>query len=346
VDWLDAGHPFPDERSVAAGHRVLQMAAQVGPHEQLVLLLSGGASALVAAPLPGITLQDKQQAIRLMMHAGADISALNVVRKHMSAIKGGRLAAACRGSTLTLAISDVVGDDVSVIGSGPGVADRTTWRDALDSLERFGGADELVEAVLSLFRRGLEGEIPDTPKPDNPALARTEARVIGSRRDALEGARLAAVARGYHVVVLDEPIVGEARLSARPWLARVLSLLAALPRPTCALSAGETTVRVEGHGRGGRNQEFVLALADSVAMLDQAAVVASIGTDGVDGPTDAAGAIVDATSLQRAQKRGLGSPDQYLDDNNSFAFFDALGDLIRTGPTDTNVGDLQALLIG
>lgn len=346
VAWLEAGHPLPDARSVAAGRRVLEVAGRVAPGEHLVLLLSGGASALMSAPLDGIALDDKQRVIETMMHAGADIHALNTVRKHMSAIKGGRLAASCRGATWTFAVSDVVGDDISVIGSGPGVPDPTTWADGWAALERFGGRDHPVTPVVSLFERGLAGEIPDTPKPGAPALAHAHARVIGGRRDALDGARMAAEARGYRTIVLDEPVTGEARVSAVEWLDRVLALAAGSEGPTCVLSAGETTVRVTGGGKGGRNQEFALALVDRIGRVSGAPAVASVGTDGVDGPTDAAGALVDTTSQARAREGGLAASERFLGDNDSFTFFETLGDLIRTGPTDTNVGDLQAFLAG
>ncbi len=346
VEWLQAGHPLPDGGSVHAAGRALTLASQVEPDGKLVLLLSGGASALMAAPAKDVTLEDKQRAIRVMMHAGADIRALNTVRKHMSAVKGGRLAAACRGRTVTLAISDVVGDDLSVIGSGPGVPDPTTWTDAMDELTRWSGRDEPIDAVLALFGRGIAGELSDTPKPGDPVMARVDARVIGGSADALDGARLEAEARGYHVAVMDEPVTGAARVTARVWFARALGMAADLAAPACVLSAGETTVRVAGRGKGGRNQEFALSLARPIAALGAPAIAASVGTDGVDGPTDAAGAYVDGTTLSRAQQLGIGAPGRFLDANDSYAFFAALGDLIRLGPTDTNVGDLQALLIG
>jgi hydroxypyruvate reductase len=344
IEWLDAGHPLPDDRSVQAGHRALKLARQVEPHGRLVLLLSGGASALMAAPADGVTLAEKQQVIRAMMHAGADIHALNAVRKHISAVKGGRLAAVCRGGTTTLAVSDVVGDDISVIGSGPGVADPTTWADALEALTTWGGG-RAPETVLARFRRGSTGAFPDTPKPGDAALARTSARVIGGRSDALEGARREALSRGYHVAVMEDPVVGDARVTARAWLGRTLARAAALNPPACVLSAGETTVRVTGRGKGGRNQEFALSLAGPIGALGAPALVASVGTDGIDGPTDAAGAYVDDTTMDRAQTSGIGTPEPFLEANDAYAFLAPLGHLIRLGPTDTNVGDLQVLLL-
>jgi glycerate 2-kinase len=280
--------------------------------------------------------------VRTMLLAGADIHALNTVRKHLSAVKGGRLAAACRGTTVTLAVSDVLDDDLSVIGSGPGVADATTWAAAASALARFGGAAHMP-AVRALIDRGVRGEIADTPKPGDGALARSHAAVIGSRRDALAAARSAAEALGYRVEILEEVVCGEARETAPAWLARASRAAAAAHAPMCVLSAGETTVRVTGSGRGGRNQEFVLALVDALAHGTDELLITSVGTDGVDGPTDAAGAIVDRTTRARARALGFAA-DAFLADNDSYDFFALVGDLVHLGPTDTNVGDLQILL--
>ena len=344
VEWREAAHPIPDVRSVAAAERALQIAAHVGADESLLLLLSGGASSLMAAPADGLTLADKQQVARTMMLSGADIHALNTVRKHLSRVKGGRLAAACRGTTLTLAISDVIGDDLSVIGSGPGLPDHSTWADAALAVQAFGG-DAHTPTVRALVERGREGKIADTPKATDPALARARGAVIASRHEALHGAHAAAARLGYRVVVIDEPVCGEARTSAAPWFARALESIAALGEPACVLSAGETTVHVRGTGRGGRNQEFALALVERVALVDRDVVVASVGTDGIDGPTDAAGALADRTTLSRAESIGF-APAMFLDENNSYDFFAFLGDLIHLGRTDTNVGDVQVLLAG
>ncbi|MGE3275818.1 MAG: glycerate kinase [Vicinamibacterales bacterium] len=345
IEWHEAGHPFPDERSMAAAARALALASRVPTDGCLLVLLSGGASALLAHPAGGLTLSDKRAAVRALMLGGADIHALNTVRKHISAIKGGRLATACPGRTVTLAVSDVVGDDLAVIGSGPSVPDPSTWSDVAAVLEPFGDQPALAP-VVALCRRGLAGEIPDTPKPGDPRMAGVSARVIGGRLDAMAGASVEAAARGYRVLTIDEPVVGDARTVAPQWLERALTLAGAMPGPAAITSGGETTVTVTGAGRGGRNQEFALALADHLAHLGRPAVAASIGTDGIDGPTPAAGAVVDGTTLGRASELGLDPPRAFLDRNDSFAFFSALGDLIETGRTDTNVGDLQVLLLG
>jgi glycerate 2-kinase len=343
VAWYEASHPLPDARSVTAGRHARDIARSVSGDEGVLLLLSGGASSLLALPDEGLTLEDKQHTIRRMMHAGADIHALNTVRKHLSAIKGGRLAAECRGAILTLAVSDVMDDDVSVIGSGPGVPDPTTWADASAALDRWGGAAHPA-AVRAHVAEGVAGRLPDTPKPGAPAVSHARGWVVASREDALVGARRAAEALGYRVTILAQPITGEARLAAQAWFAAAQRARAATPAPACVLSAGETTVRVTGDGRGGRNQEFALALADAVSRSDDDIAVSSVGTDGIDGPTDAAGAIVTTGTLARAARLGLLPPRHYLEQNDSYAFFDALDDLIRIGPTDTNVGDLQILL--
>jgi len=357
VEWLESSHPFPDARSEAAGRKALAVAQAVHSGEALVILLSGGASALMAAPVEGISLADKIRTTRTMMNAGADIHALNTVRRHLSNVKGGRLAAACVGTTLTLALSDVVGDDLNAIGSGPGVADGTTWADAADALDRFGGAAHL-DTVRDVVRRGLAGEIPDTPKAGHASLARSAARVIGGRLDAMAGAKAAAEARGYSVLLIDEPVVGEARVAGPAWLERARQMSRGAGRPVCVISGGETTVRVTGSGLGGRNLEFVLSIAEALGGSDgpgptkvgpysEAGMVAaaSIGTDGIDGSSGVAGAIVDSTTLSRAAAAGLEAPGHYLATNNSLAFFAPLDDVIRLGRTQTNVGDLQVIVI-
>lgn len=341
IEFREASHPRPDARSVAAGARALDIANSVAADGCLLVLLSGGASSLLAVPAEGLTLEDKQCVTDALLRGGADIQALNTVRKHLSGIKGGRLAAACRGTTVTIAISDVIGDDLAVIGSGPAVADPTTWNDAAEQLARY--MPEPPAAVRAAIARGVAGALPDTPKAGDPRLARASARVIASRRDAMNGARDEALRLGYAVRVLDDAVSGDARGSAGRWFERVSRELRDLSRPACVISSGETTVTVKGGGKGGRNQEFALALA-RLLPPHQNVAAASVGTDGIDGPTDAAGALVDATTVARAAGATLAPPEEYLDANDSYAFFDRLNDLIRTGPTDTNVGDLQVLL--
>jgi glycerate 2-kinase len=301
---------------------------------------------LMALPADGISLEEKQRTSARLLNEGAEIRALNILRKHLSAIKGGQLAARAGGAVITLAVSDVVGDDLSAIGSGPTVPDGSTFRDALGILDRYGGRASYPEAVVARLGRGAAGDLPETPKAGDRRLARSTASVIGGSRTAVEGARAEAIARGYTVHVIETPVLGEARVAGRGLVETALQLRDSHTGPLCILAAGETTVRVSGTGKGGRNQECALAMARGIHRLGMLTVAASVGTDGVDGPTDAAGAMVDTTTLTRADAAAIGSPEAFLDHNNSYAFFAALGDLIRTGPTNTNVGDVQIILMG
>jgi glycerate 2-kinase len=345
IDVCVGGHPTPTDASVAAGQRALEMAGSLQSDERLVVLLSGGASALLAVPAEEVSLADKQETTTTLLRGGADIGRLNCVRKHLSRIKGGWLAAASRGPSLTLAISDVIGDDLSVIGSGPTVADASTYGDALAVLDEFGPRHRYPASVVRRLERGAGGALPETPKPGDPRLAQSLARVVASRFDALEGARHAAETLGYSVAVREDPVIGEAREAARAHLELAGILARSLTRPACILSAGETTVRVRGGGRGGRNQEFALSAAPLLRELGTDVVCASLGTDGIDGPTDAAGGMTDTTTLDRARALGLEDCGAYLRNNDSYAFLREVGDLVITGPTGTNVGDVQILLI-
>jgi hydroxypyruvate reductase len=345
VECFVGSHPTPGDGSVAAGRRALEIATEVDVTDVLLVLLSGGASSLLELPAEGVTLGDLRATTDRLLRAGASIDALNAVRKHLSRVKGGLLADVVRGRTIALAISDVVGDDPSVIGSGPTVADPTTYADALDVLARFGGPASFPQAVVSALERGARGDRVETPKPGSGRLSQATTTIIGARIDALEGARREADARGYTVQVHDAPVIGDARKAAAAYAERLPRAARKSGRPRCVLSGGETTVVVTGHGRGGRNQEFALALAVPLARRGGLAVVASVGTDGIDGPTDSAGALVDSTTASRAAAAGLRSPQAYLDGNDAHTFFQALGDLIVTGPTNTNVGDVQIALL-
>jgi glycerate 2-kinase len=345
TEWYDAGHPLPDGGSVAGAQRALEVARASGERDLLLVLISGGGSSLMALPAQGIPLDAKQRTARILMERGADIYELNTVRKHLSAIKGGQLALASPGSVLTLAVSDVVGDDLSVIASGPTVPDDSTFAAALDVLARRGGDATYPEPVVDRLMRGAAGELPETPSAGDPRLTRAHARVIGPQRGAIDGARQAAESLGYHVYIVAEPVTGEARDAARHHIARTAAAVASMPRPVCVIASGETTVTVRGQGKGGRNQEFAFAMAQSLQQLGPRVAAASVGTDGIDGPTDAAGAIVDPTTFERAAAAGLAAPEDYLTENNTYEFFNRIGDLIRTGPTNTNVGDLQVILV-
>jgi len=343
-----AGHPEPNEASVTSGRRALALASEARrAGELLVVLLSGGASALLAVPADGLTLDDKVGATRVLLRSGLPIGAMNGVRKHLSAIKGGRLAA-CAGRSVTFALSDVhapVEDDPAVIGSGPTVADASTFADAVRAL---GDADVLgamPAAVRDHLVRGAAGGGDETIKRGDPRLARSEFFITGTRRDAMDGVVAEARARGYQVARIDAPILGEAREAARTFIADVRQRFTMSSAPLCLVASGETTVRIEGSaGLGGRNQEFALAAAADLGSFG-ASALASIGTDGIDGPTDAAGAIVDSTTITRASALGLDAATA-LRAHDSHSFFRALGDLVITGPTGTNVGDVQIFLAG
>lgn len=338
-------HPQPGGGSEAAARRAIEIASSVPPDGQLVVLISGGASSLLALPIDSIPLEDKRAVTGLLLRAGADIYALNTVRKHLSAIKGGRLAAACGAPNTTFVLSDVVGDDLSVVASGPTVGDPSTFADALAVIDQFGGRSAYPHSVVAHVLAGVHGEHAESPKPGDPRLARAQTALVGGRHEAMRGAAEEATRLGYSVVTLDPPIVGEARVAGPHFVREALGKASALGRPACVIASGETTVRVSGSGIGGRNQEFVLASFDALASVDAPAALASAGTDGIDGPTDAAGAVADPASRSRAGALGLGPASAALDANDSHPYLDALGDLIRTGQTGTNVGDLQIFLL-
>ena len=341
-EWFNASHPSPDATSEAAGRRALALAEESRSRGGLLVLLSGGASALMAVPADGVSLADKMLTARLLMNAGAAIADLNCVRKHLSAIKGGRLAAVA-GRTVTLAISDVHGpipDDPAVIGSGPTVGDPTTCADALDIVERAGVRDTIPRRALEHLERGAD----ESPKPDDPRLRDGEYQVIGNRQMAVAGAVAAAERLGYAVCVFPDATSGEARDAGAAFAAAALRL--DVDTRVCVIGSGETTVHVRGNGRGGRNQEFALGALPLIdgAPRETVMLLASAGTDGIDGPTDAAGAIVDETTTERSARHGL-SAATALAVNGAYDFFGPLGDLIKWGPTGTNVGDLHVALV-
>ena len=344
AEWWDAGHPLPNDASRQAGLRALALARDgAAAGRQLVVLLSGGASAMLAVPAASLDLAHKSDTARALMRAGVPIDGLNCVRKHLSEIKGGRLGAAALRSR-TLAISDVhapVADDPAVIGSGPTVPDPTTFAEALNVAE---GVPDVPAPAVDHLRRGAAGEVPETIKPGDSRLSGARFEIVGCRGLALSGAAGCARSLGYAVVVEDDPTSGEARVAAHAFISRARKLAAAGTRPLCVLSAGETTVTVAGDGLGGRNQEFALAAAPAIGSLGRASLLGSAGTDGIDGPTPAAGAVVDSTTLERATRLGL-DWRSLLANNDAYHFFEPLGDLITWGPTGTNVGDVHVLLI-
>jgi glycerate 2-kinase len=344
-EWFPSSHPFPNDSSVAAGRRSLGLAREVEDGEALVVLLSGGASAMLVDPVPGVTLEDKVVTSRRLMEAGVAIDGLNCVRKHLSRVKGGHLGA-LSPRTLTLAISDVhapIPDDPSVIGSGPTIADPTTFADAARVVSE--ARVRVPESVGAYLELGARERAPETIKPGDPRLSHAAFEIIGSRHDAVDGARRAAERAGYDVEVVRDGTHGEARSASLEFLNVARRLAASASRPLCVLGSGETTVRVTGGGLGGRNQEFALSAAAAITEFGDDVLLASIGTDGADGPTDAAGAVVDTSTLERAARTGV-EWKAHLAANDAYHFFEPLGDLLITGPTGTNVGDLHVVLLG
>lgn len=346
VRAIEAGHPLPDENGCEGAQRILDMAKAAGPDDLVFCVISGGGSALLPLPGEGLTLADKQNTSQVLLSCGASIHEMNTIRKHLSAIKGGRLAAAVHPATLcTLILSDVVGDDLDIIASGPTVPDPATFDDALAIVERYQLAHRLPEGVLRHLQQGASGSTPESPKPGDPCFERTYHLIVGSNRQCVQAAREDALKRGYHTLILSSLMEGETRDVARVHGAMGREILATghpAPSPACLISGGETTVTLRGRGRGGRNQEFALAAALDIEGAHDL-VVLSAGTDGTDGPTDAAGAIADGHTAARARDLGL-DPRRHLDDNDAYPLFERLDDLLTTGPTNTNVMDLRLVL--
>ncbi|MFZ5996748.1 MAG: glycerate kinase type-2 family protein [Nitrospirota bacterium] len=346
IERFEAGHPVPDENGIKATEKILHLLSKADEATLVVCLISGGGSALCVAPYDGIRLDEKQKVTDLLLRGGAAIDELNAVRKHISRVKGGRLAElAYPARTVSLILSDVVGDKPDVIASGPTAPDPTTFDDALAALDRYMLMDKTPQSVLEVIYRGAAGYWPETPKQGDKTFERVENVIIGNNRTALEGARLKAEASGFGVEILSADLTGDAVEVGRA-LAQKVRKIKAFPRayrPLCLLSSGETTVKVRGSGRGGRNMELALAFAMEIAGEPDITLL-SAGTDGTDGPTDAAGAIVDGTTIMQAQALGI-DPEAYLCNNDSYTFFKKIGGLFITGPTGTNVMDIQIIII-
>jgi glycerate 2-kinase len=343
---IESGHPIPDAIGREASQAVLDLVATLGDGDLLLVLVSGGASALLPDS-GGLPFDEVQDIFRMLLHSGADISEMNAVRKHLSAIKGGHLARLVYPArVVTLILSDIAGDALDVVGSGPTAPDPTTFADACAVLEKYGLWEKAGARVRDRLQRGREGYLPETPKPGDPIFGKVDNRVIGNNRMALEGAAARARQLGYQVDLRLVPISGEARLLAEALAREFLSYDG--PRPACILMGGETTVTVTGTGKGGRNQEFALALLcawrDMGIAPDELPTVLSAGTDGTDGPTEVAGAFADgnllSTSLSMEQ-----DPRAFLADNDSFTYLGAAGARFFTGPTFTNVADMLVVLI-
>ena len=341
IEVVEAAHPVPDLAGREAAERILKLVQGLSADDLVLFLVSGGGSALLALPAPGLTLTDKQAINKALLKSGANITEMNCVRKHLSAVKGGRLAAACApAKVVTLAISDIPGDDPAVIASGPTVADPTTFADALAILDKYRITEPLT--VVNHLRAARE----ETPKPGDPRLAGTELHMVATPQMSLEAAAEVARKSGVTPLILGDAIEGESREVAlvHAGIARQVKRHGQPAKAPCVLlSGGETTVTVRGRGRGGRNAEFLLALA--VALNAESGISALAGdTDGVDGTEDNAGAVLTPDSLLRAAARNLDAKAM-LADNDGYSFFSGLGDLVITGPTLTNVNDFRALLV-
>jgi glycerate 2-kinase len=335
----EAGHPVPDARGQAAAEEIVRRVRAAGADDAILFLVSGGGSALTPAPVRPITLAEKQETTRLLLGAGATINELNAVRKHLSLFKGGQLARAAAPATLvSLILSDVIGDPLDVIASGPTAPDPTTFADALAVLERRGVGYLVPSAVRARLEAGARGKVEETPKPGDPAFERVTNVVIGNNALVVDAAAAEARRLGYRAEVLTRRLEGEAREVALELVARAR----ALPPRSCLIAGGETTVTVRGRGRGGRCQEFVLAAALELRPDDRVVVLAA-GTDGTDGPTDAAGGIADAETVARGERAGQAARAA-LEDNDAYTFLSAAGDLVISGPTNTNLLDLYVLL--
>ncbi|RBL88273.1 glycerate kinase [Chitinophaga flava] len=342
LDLLEAGHPVPDAQSVAASRRFQEIAAGTKEGDLVILLLSGGASALLADVPEGCSLADVQQLFQLLLASGAEIHDVNIVRKHLSQIKGGRLAQKIYPATLcSLILSDVVGDDLSVIGSGPTVPDPSTFADTMAILEKYELLPQLPASLRQHLDSGMAGNIPDTPKPGEEGFSHVHNYLVGTNRIAMQAAAEEARSLGYHPQLLSSATTGEAHTVAAALVQAAIQYNG--PRPGCLLMGGETTVHVTGSGKGGRNQQ--LALAAAINLDGQHGItLLSAGTDGTDGPTDAAGAIADNHTLEKATAMQLNA-QQFLQQHDAWTFFSKAGGLLVTGPTQTNVMDLMIVLI-
>ena len=348
IEMYYGGHPFPDEKGAKGTERIMETVARAGQDDLVLCLLSGGGSALLVAPCEGISLKDKKKMTQMLLECGATIDEINTIRKHISRVKGGRLAkAALPAQTVSLILSDVIGDRIDSIASGPTAPDPTTFEDCFEIIEKY----DLMERMprpTKLFLQASKGkQDAETVKPGDPIFARVENVIIGSNLLALKEAETEAKALGFNTLLLSSAISGDTGKAAEEHalLARHIRQGKSRPSPpACVVSGGETTVVVKGDGKGGRNQEFVLTAALQINGFKDV-VISSMNTDGIDGPTDACGAMCDGFTVSRAKEMNL-DPEDYLRRNDSYHFFEKLDDLVKTGPTNTNVMDIHIVLVG
>jgi glycerate 2-kinase len=345
---IEASHPVPDKRGIEGAEEIISLVRKADEQDLVICLISGGGSALLVAPADGLNLEDKQKVTQLLLDCGATIHEINTVRKHLSRVKGGGLARLARpASIVSLILSDVIGDDLDVIACGPTVPDSSTFEQAKQVLTRYGIWDRVPDSVRERVEKGVEGTIEDTAKPGDPAFQKDSWELVGTNLQALTAARSEAERQGYHTIILSGMIEGETSEVAKVHTAIAKEAVhSGNPHspPLCVLSGGETTVTIKGKGKGGRNQEFALVAALEIEG-EEHMLILSGGSDGNDGPTDAAGAVADGGTVSRARAKGM-DPLDYLQRNDSYPFFEALGDLLMTGPTRTNVMDVRIMLIG
>ncbi len=348
INIVEAGHPIPDENGARGARKIVSLLKGVDEKTLVICLISGGGSALLPLPAGEIELKDKMKVTDLLLKCGADIVEINSIRKHLSGVKGGQLArAAYPAKVLTFIVSDVIGDRLDTIASGPTVPDRTTFKDAAQVFDKYKLWDKLPGAVARRIRSGLSGDIEDTPKEGDRVFKKVDNYIVASNIQALKAAKSEAEALGFKALILSSTIQGETVDIARAHAAIAREIRESghpVSPPACIISGGETTVTIKGSGKGGRNQEFALAAALDIEGLDNI-VILSLGTDGTDGPTDAAGGMVDGETVEKAIEMKI-DPLEYLDNNDSYNFLKRLDSLIITGPTNTNVMDVRLILVG
>jgi hydroxypyruvate reductase len=343
----EAGHPVPDEAGIAGAKAIVEFIKERSEKDLVLCVISGGGSAIFPLPHDGITLAEKQETTKQLLACGADIKEINAIRKHISKVKGGQLSRLVQPATLvTLILSDVIGDPLDSIASGPAAPDQSTFEHCQAILEKYKLLGKIPAAVAQRIHLGVQQQIPDTPKADDPAFSKTHNVIVGSNWESVAAATNFAKQLGYQTLILSTFVEGETRDVAKVHAAIAKEIRKTgnpIPAPACVISGGETTVTIHGNGLGGRNQEFVLAAALDLQGMENVAIL-SAGTDGTDGPTDAAGAVADGETIRRANALHLKS-FSYLQNNDSYHYFEKLGDLIKTGPTNTNVMDIRILLI-
>jgi len=344
---LEAGHPIPDGAGLEATEELLKQTQECTEEDLIICAFSGGGSALLPAPSPPLTLDQKQETTRLLLECGATINEINAIRKHLSRSKGGWLAkTAFPATVVSLILSDVIGDRLDVIASGPTVPDESTFRDCIEIIEKYDLVNRLPQRVAEFLKQGIAGAVPETPKKGDPVFSKVQNLIVGNNRGSLLAAQEEAISLGYNTLVLSSQIQGEAREVAQVFAAIGKEICQGglpIPPPACVLAGGETTVTIQGKGKGGRNQELALAFAIAVDGWKGISLL-SAGTDGTDGPTDAAGAIVDGLTCTRARNANL-NPREFLKANDSNSFFESLGSVLKTGPTRTNVMDIMCMLV-